>query len=77
MKREIYLFVPTFRVDETLAELRECLEKGWTGFGFRTLDFEAAWCDFSGLPYAHFVNSATAGLHLAWRSSGARRLEAR
>jgi len=28
--------VPTFRVDECLAEIRECLEKGWTGLGFKT-----------------------------------------
>lgn len=67
MGREIFLFEPKFRVEETLAELRECLEKGWTGFGFKTLDLEAAWSEFSGLPSAHFVNSATAGLHLAVR----------
>jgi dTDP-4-amino-4,6-dideoxygalactose transaminase len=67
MTRETYLFEPKFRVDETLAELRECLEKGGTGFGYKTLDFERAWCEFSGLPCAHFVNSATAGLHLAVR----------
>ncbi|HKR64714.1 MAG TPA: DegT/DnrJ/EryC1/StrS family aminotransferase [Thermoanaerobaculia bacterium] len=63
----INLFVPTFRVDETLNEIRECLEKGWTGFGFKTLDFENAWRAYTGLPHAHFVSSATAGLHLAIR----------
>lgn len=63
----IHLFVPTFRVDETLAAIRECLECGWTGLGFRTLDFEAAWRAYSGLRHAHFLSSATAGLHLAWR----------
>jgi dTDP-4-amino-4,6-dideoxygalactose transaminase len=61
----IQLFVPTFRVDETLAEIRECLEKGWTGLGFKTLQFEQAWKAYTGLPHAHFLNSATAGLHLA------------
>jgi len=59
------LFVPTFRIEETLAEIRECLERGWTGLGFKTLEFEEAWCIYTGLPYAHFINSATAGLHLA------------
>lgn len=67
MKREVFLFEPRFRVEETLSELRECLEKGWTGFGYKTLDFEQAWREFTGLPSAHFVSSATAGLHLAVR----------
>ncbi|MGA2110680.1 MAG: DegT/DnrJ/EryC1/StrS family aminotransferase [Anaerolineales bacterium] len=63
----IQLFVPTFRIDETLAEIRECLEKGWTGLGFKTLQFEEAWKAHTGLSHAHFVNSATSGLHLAVR----------
>ncbi len=67
MKREVFLFEPRFRVEETLSELRECLEKGWTGLGYKTLEFEQAWREFSGLPFAHFVSSATAGLHLAVR----------
>jgi len=61
----IQLFVPTFRIDETLEAIRECLEKGWTGLGFKTVQFEQAWKDYTGLPYAHFLNSATSGLHLA------------
>jgi dTDP-4-amino-4,6-dideoxygalactose transaminase len=63
----IQLFVPTFRVEETLAEIRECLEKGWTGLGFKTVQFEDAWKHYTRLPHAHFLNSATAGLHLAIR----------
>lgn len=63
----IQLFVPTFRIEECLAEIRECLEKGWTGLGFKTVQFEEAWKHYTGLPHAHFVNSATAGLHLAVR----------
>jgi dTDP-4-amino-4,6-dideoxygalactose transaminase len=61
----IQLFVPTFRIDETLEAIRECLEKGWTGLGFKTVQFEQAWKDYTGLPHAHFLNSATSGLHLA------------
>lgn len=61
----IQLFVPTFRVDETLAEIRVCLEKGWTGLGFKTVEFEEEWKSYTGLPHAHFLNSATAALHLA------------
>jgi dTDP-4-amino-4,6-dideoxygalactose transaminase len=63
----IQLFVPSFRIEECLAEIRECLEKGWTGLGYKTVEFEAAWKDYTGLRHAHFVNSATAGLHLAVR----------
>lgn len=67
MSDPIHLFVPTFRVDEVLAEIRECLEKGWTGLGFKTVAFEQAWREYSGLPHAHFLGSATAGLHLAFK----------
>ena len=63
----IHLFVPTFRVEETLDEIRVCLEKGWTGLGFKTVEFEEAWKHYTGLAHAHFLNSATAGLHLAVR----------
>jgi dTDP-4-amino-4,6-dideoxygalactose transaminase len=61
----IQLFVPTFRIDECLEEIRECLEKGWTGLGFKTVQMEKAWIEYTGLPHAHYLNSATAALHLA------------
>lgn len=63
----VHLFVPTFRVEETLLQIRDCLEKGWTGLGYKTVEFEEAWKEYTGLPHAHFLNSATAGLHLAVR----------
>lgn len=59
------LFVPTFRVEECLEEIRECLEKGWTGLGFKTVEFEEKWKEYTGLSNAHFLNSATVGLQLA------------
>ena len=65
--KPVHLFVPSFRIDECLAEVRECLERGWTGLGYKTLEFERRWVEHTGLPHAHFVNSATAGLHLAVR----------
>lgn len=61
----IQLFVPTFRVEECIEEIRQCLELGWTGIGFKTVEFENAWRSYTGHQHAHFVNSATAGLHLA------------
>jgi dTDP-4-amino-4,6-dideoxygalactose transaminase len=61
----IQLFLPTFDIEACLAEIRECLEKGWTGVGFKTIAFEEAWKDYTSLPHAHFLNSATSGLHLA------------
>jgi dTDP-4-amino-4,6-dideoxygalactose transaminase len=54
-------------VDECLAGIRECLEIGWTGLGFKTVELEQAWSAYTGLPHSHFLNSATAGLHLAVR----------
>lgn len=65
--KDIQLFNPTFRIEETLAEIRECLELGWTGIGFKTVEMEEAWKSYTGLPHAHFLNSATSGLHLALR----------
>jgi dTDP-4-amino-4,6-dideoxygalactose transaminase len=61
----IQLFVPTFDVEGCLNEIRECLEKGWTGMGFKTIQFEEEWKKYTGLPNAYFLNSATAGLNLA------------
>ncbi len=61
----IQLFVPNFRVDECLEEIRECLEKGWTGLGFKTIEMENKWKEYTGLPHAHFLSSNTVGLHLA------------
>lgn len=61
----IQLFLPKFRVDECLEEIRECLEKGWTGLGFKTVEFETQWKKYTRHEHAHFLNSATAGLHLA------------
>ncbi|WP_028227572.1 DegT/DnrJ/EryC1/StrS family aminotransferase [Paraburkholderia ferrariae] len=59
------LFVPTYRIDECLQEIRQCLEIGWTGLGYKTVEFEKAWKEYTGFQHCHFVNSATAGLHLA------------
>ena len=62
----IQLFVPTFDVDGCLAEIRECHEKGWTGMGFKTVEFEEKWKEYTGLENAHYLNSATVGLNLAF-----------
>jgi dTDP-4-amino-4,6-dideoxygalactose transaminase len=59
------LFVPHFRIEECLEQIRECLVKGWTGLGFKTVEFEKAWCSYTGLPHSHFLSSNTVGLHLA------------
>ena len=61
----IQLFVPHFRINECLDEIRECLEKGWTGLGFKTIEIENKWKEYTGLPHAHFLSSNTVGLHLA------------
>ena len=60
----VQLFVPSFRIDECLAEIRVCLEKGWTGLGFKTVEIDGLE-RLHGHPHAHFLASNTVGLHLA------------
>lgn len=59
------IFIPKYHVEECLKEIRECLEIGWTGLGGKTVIFENLFKEYTGFPYAHFTNSATAGLQLA------------
>jgi len=61
----IQVLKPKFHIDECLAQVRECLEKGWTGSGFKTVELENKWKEYTGHPYACYLNSNTAGLHLA------------
>jgi len=61
----INVFVPKFHTDEILSGMRECLEKGWTGLGFKTVEFEKKWIEYTGLKHAHFLTSNSVGLHLA------------
>lgn len=61
----IQVLKPKFHVDECLDAVRECLEKGWTGMGFKTVEFEEAWKEYTGHKYAYYLNSNTVGLHLA------------
>lgn len=61
----IQLFKAKYEVEECLAQIRECLEAGWTGLGFKTLEFENAWKEYTGLPFAHYLNSSTIGLYMA------------
>lgn len=63
----IQVLKPKFHVDECLEEIRECLEKGWTGMGFKTVQFEDEWKKYTGHKHAYFLNSNTVGLHLAFR----------
>lgn len=61
----IQLFCAKFDVEACLEQVRECLEKGWTGMGFKTVEFENAWKEYTGLRNAYFINSNTAGLYMA------------
>ena len=61
----IQVLKPKFHVDECLDAVRECLEKGWTGMGFKTVEFENAWKEYTGHKNAYYLNSNTVGLHLA------------
>ena len=61
----INVLKPKFDTDNILSEIKECLELGWTGMGFKTVKFEEAWKEYTRLPHAHFIASNTVGLHLA------------
>lgn len=61
----IQLFKAKYEVEECLNEIRKCLEVGWTGLGFKTVEFENAWKAYTGLPFAHYTNSSTIGLYMA------------
>lgn len=61
----IQVLKPRFHVEECLKEVRECLEKGWTGMGFKTVQFEEEWKKYTGHSNAYYINSNTVGLHLA------------
>ena len=61
----IQVLKPKFHVDNCLEAVKECLEKGWTGMGFKTVEFEEAWKKYTGHKYAYYLNSNTVGLHLA------------
>lgn len=61
----IQVLKPKFHIDECLEQVRECLEKGWTGSGFKTAEFEEKWKEYTGHPNACYLNSNTSGLHLA------------
>ena len=61
----IQLFKAKYEVEECLEQIRECLEAGWTGLGFKTVEFETAWKAYTGLPFAHYLNSSTIGLYMA------------
>jgi dTDP-4-amino-4,6-dideoxygalactose transaminase len=65
MSKVIQVLKPYFRVEEVMSEIKECLEKGWTGIGYKTEQLETEWKNYSGFENAHFLNSATSGLHLA------------
>ena len=63
--KRIRLFYPKYHVEECLNQIRECLEIGWTGNGFKTEQFEEAWMKYTGQNNALFLNSCSASLELA------------
>ena len=65
MTKLVQLFHPKYRVDECLAEIRDVLESGWTGYGPKSALFEKEFCQFLGAQHGIFLNSATSALHLA------------
>lgn len=61
------LFRPTYEVEECIESIRNVLASGWTGPGPQCKQFENSWCEFTGAKHSHFLNSATAALHIGVR----------
>lgn len=61
----IQVLKPKFHIEECLDAIKECLEKGWTGMGFKTAALEEEWKEYTGHKHAYYLNSNTVGLHLA------------
>ena len=34
-------------IDKILEQMRECLDSGWTGMGFKTVEFEEKWKEYT------------------------------
>ncbi len=61
----IQVLKPKFHTEECLEEIRECLDCGWPGVGYKTIQFEEAWKKYTGHTHAYYLCSNSAGLHLA------------
>lgn len=64
-ENSVNVLKPYFRKEEILSLISDCLDKGWTGLGNKTVEFEESWKLYSSIPNAHFLASNTVGLHLA------------
>ena len=64
--RAVHLFQPLFRTEEVLNQVKECLEAGWTGDGFKTNEFERLWEEYTECDGALFLNSSTSGLFMCF-----------
>lgn len=62
---KIQVLKPKYRTEEILKEIQECLDTSWTGMGGKAIEFEEKWKVYTDFENAHFLQSATAGLHLA------------
>ncbi|MCX5726096.1 MAG: DegT/DnrJ/EryC1/StrS family aminotransferase [Candidatus Saganbacteria bacterium] len=68
--RLINVFKPVYRKEECLKEIGECFDNHWTGIGYKTIEFEEKWKEYTGFRHAHFLNSCTAALHLGIKLLG-------
>lgn len=67
------VFIPFAKPDigpEEIAEVVACLQSGWIATGPRVQAFEEKLRTYLRAPYAHVVNSATSGLHIALKAVG-------
>lgn len=63
-------FAPPDLGTAEIVEVIDVLQSGWLSTGPRTAQFEQAFADYVGSPYAVAVNSCTAALHLSLLTAG-------
>ena len=59
--RTINVLKPKYRTNEVLDEIKICLDKGWTGMGFKTVEFDFGDIIRSGLVRNYLIAKTNFG----------------
>lgn len=55
----IQVLKPKFHEDECLASIKECLENGWIGMCYMTVQLEEEWKKYTGRKFAGQIKRVT------------------
>ena len=65
MDKKHHVLKPRYDKEILFKAIEKSLDTGWTGDGAETTNFEKDWEEYTGYKQNIYVNSCTAGLHLA------------